>query len=181
LTGLRRGSEPLPDGNYSHLRGKEAQSLGEKLESSSGLTEESQITSHQSEIIEKVGLNPVNPVKIPEPLPDGNLSQLTNPLPTPCEPLYTPYSCDESTPQSVATSNQPTADQVATTESELVQKLQARILQAIADKNPAAAHDVYCEVHQLGINKEALKALLTEIDNEDFRKLVKLWRKSKTQ
>lgn len=201
-TGLIGGSESSPDGNYSHLQGLEAQSfceklesssplaeesrgashhISEKLESSSGLTEESQITSQQSEIIEKVGLNPTNPVEIPEPLPDGNLSQLTNPLLTPCESLDTPYSPDKSTPQSVAASNQPTADQVAITESELVQKLQARILQAIADKNPAAAHDVYSEVHQSGVNKEALKALLTEFDNEDFRKLVKLWRKSKTQ
>ncbi|MEG4891646.1 DUF3854 domain-containing protein, partial [Microcoleus sp. F8-D2] len=67
-TGLVRGSESLPDGNYSHLRGLEVQNFaenlessssslteesqitsyhfGEKLESSSGLTEESQITSH---------------------------------------------------------------------------------------------------------------------------------------
>jgi len=140
----------------------------EKLEASSGLTEESQTTSHESEIIEKVGLNPTNPVEIPEPLPGGNLSQLTNPLLTPCESLDTPYSPDESTPQSVVASNQLTADQVATTESELVQRLQARIRKAIADKNPAAANDVYSEVHQLGV-KEALKALLTEIDNDTLR------------
>jgi len=111
-TGLIRSSEASSDGNYSHLRGLEVQNISEKLESSSSLTEESrgtshnfceklesfsglieesQITSHQSEIIEKVGLNPTNPVEIPEPLPDGNLSQPTNPAATPCEPLQTPH------------------------------------------------------------------------------------------
>jgi hypothetical protein len=200
-TGLGRDSESLPDGNYSHLRGLEVQNIAEnlesssslteesqgtshhfceKLESSSGLIEESQITSHESKIIEKVGLNPINPVEIPEPLPDGNLSQPTNSVPSPCEPLYTPHSSDESAPQSVAASNESTADQVAITESELVQKLQARILQAIADKNPAAANDVYCQVHELGV-KEAVKAVLTDIENENFRRLVKLWKQTKTQ
>jgi putative DNA primase/helicase len=111
-TGLRRDSESLPDGNYSHLRGLEAQSFCEKLESSSPLTEESrgtshhfceklesfsplieesQITSHESEIIEKVGLNPVNPVEIPEALPVADLNPATNPAATPREPLQTPH------------------------------------------------------------------------------------------
>ncbi|MEG4535549.1 hypothetical protein QUB06_34270, partial [Microcoleus sp. D2_18a_D3] len=111
-TGLIRSPEASLDGNCSHLRGLEIQNISEKLESSSSLTEESrgtshhfyeklesfsglieesQITSHQSEIIEKVGLNPTNPVEIPEPLPDGNLSQPTNPAANPCEPLQTPH------------------------------------------------------------------------------------------
>lgn len=180
-TGLVSGSESLSDGNYSHLQGLESQNFSENLESSSSpLTEETHITSHESEIIEKVGSHPTNPVEISEPLPDGKLSQLTNPVPTPCEPRPTPHLSDESTPQSVAASNQPTADEVATTESELVQKLQARILQAIADKNPAAAHDVYCRVHELRV-KEAVKAMLSNDENEDFRKLVKLWKNSKSQ
>ena len=106
-TRLGRGSKSLPDGNYSHLGGLDAQSFSEKVESSSGLIEESQITSQQSEIIEKVGLNPTNPVEISKPLSDGNSSQLTNHVLTPCESLDTPYSSDESTPQFVATSNQP--------------------------------------------------------------------------
>ena len=201
-TGLGRDSESLPDGNYSHLWGLESQNIsenlessssplteethitshhfGEKLESFSPLTGETHITSHQVEIIEKVGSHPANPVEIPEPLPDGNLNQPPNPVPTPCEPRQTPHSSDESIPQSVATSNPPTADQVASAESELVQKLQARILQAIADNDPAAADDVYCQVHELGV-KEAVKALLTNDENEDFRQLVKLWKKSKSQ
>jgi hypothetical protein len=198
---LGRDSESLPDGNYSHLRGLEVQNIAEnlesssslteesqgtshhfceKLESSSGLIEESQITSHESKIIEKVGLNPINPVEIPEPLPDGNLSQPTNSVPSPCESLYTPHSSDESAPQSVAASNESTADPVATTESEFVQKLQARVLQAIADKNPAAANGVYCQVHELAV-KEAVKAVLTDSENENFRRLGKLWKQTKTQ
>jgi hypothetical protein len=55
-----------------------------------------------------------------------------------------------------------------------------RALKAIADNDPAAAHDVYCQVHELGV-KEAVKALLTNDENEDFRQLVKLWKKSKSQ
>ena len=174
-TGLVRGLESLSDGNYSHLRGLEVQNFSENLQSSSPLTEESQITSHQSEIIEKVGLNPTNPVEIPEPLPDGNLNQPTNPLPTPSQPIHTPHSSDEST-----LSVEPIGDGVATTHEEQVQRLQARILQAIADNNPAAAYDVYCRVHELGV-KEAVKAMLTDIENEDFRRLVKVWKKSKSQ
>ncbi|MEG4197335.1 DUF3854 domain-containing protein [Microcoleus sp. Pol12A5] len=192
--GLVRGSESLSDVDYSHLRGNDTQNFSdlessslteeiqitshhfcEKLESSSSLTEENHITNHQSEIIEKVGSYPTNPVEIPEPLPDANLSQQTNPLPTPSQPLHTPHSSDEST-----LSVEPTADGVAATHQEQVQRLQARILQAIADNDPAAAHDVYCRVHQLGV-KEAVKAVLTNDENEDFRRLVKLWKKSQTQ
>ena len=125
-TRLGRDSESLPDGNYSHLGGLDAQSFCEMLESSSSsLTEETHITSHQVEIIEKVGLHPTNPVEISEPLPDLDLSQHPNP----------------------EKPREPTAERVATGE-ELVQRLQARILQAIADKNPTAANDVYCQVHQ---------------------------------
>jgi hypothetical protein len=194
--GLGRDSESLSDGNYSHLRGNDTQNISENLESSSSLTEETHITSHhfceklesfspltdethitshQVEISEKVGLHPTNPVEIPEPLPDGNLSQPTNPLPTPSESLHTPHSSDEST-----LSVEPTTDGVAATHEEQVQRLQARILQAIAGKNPAAAHDVYCRVHELGV-KEAVKAVLSNVENEDFRQLVKLWKKSKSQ
>ncbi|MEG4457084.1 hypothetical protein QUA58_19980, partial [Microcoleus sp. N9_A1] len=63
----------------------------ENLESSSGLIEESQITSQQSEIIEKVGLNPVNPVEIPKPLLVADLNSATNSAATPREPLQTPH------------------------------------------------------------------------------------------
>jgi len=194
--GVGMGSESLAYGNYSYLRGWETQNFSEKLESSSSLTEEScgtshhfceklesfsplseesHGTSHQSEIIEKVGSYPTNPLENPKPLPDGNLSQPTNPLPTPCEPLHTPHSSDEST-----LSVEPTTDGVAATHEEQVQRLQARILQAIADKNPVAAYDVYSEVHELGV-QEAVKAMLTNDENEDFRQLVKLWKKSKSQ
>ncbi|MEG4587180.1 hypothetical protein QUA54_18465 [Microcoleus sp. MOSTC5] len=58
-------------------------------------------------------------------------------------------------------------------------ELVERALQ-IADNDPAAAHDVYCQVHQLGV-KEAVKAVLTGNENEDFKQLVKLWKKSKSQ
>jgi hypothetical protein len=57
-TGLGRDSESSSDGNYSHLQGSESQNCSENLESSSPLTEESHSTSHQAEVIEKVGLNP---------------------------------------------------------------------------------------------------------------------------
>ena len=59
-------------------------------------------------------------------------------------------------------------------------ELVERALKAIADKNPAAANDVYCQVHELGV-KEAVKAVLTNDENEDFRRLVKVWKKSKSQ
>ena len=42
--------------------------------------------------IEKVGLNPVNPVKIPEPLPVKDLNPATNPAQTPQKPRQTPHS-----------------------------------------------------------------------------------------
>lgn len=59
-------------------------------------------------------------------------------------------------------------------------ELVERALQAIANNDPAAANDVYCQVHELGV-KEAIKARLTDDENEDFRLLVKLWKKSKSQ
>ncbi|MEG5236977.1 hypothetical protein [Microcoleus sp. AT9b-C3] len=59
-------------------------------------------------------------------------------------------------------------------------ELVERALKAIADNNPAAAHDVYCQVYELGV-KEAVKALLTNDENEDFRQLVKLWKQRKSQ
>ena len=59
-------------------------------------------------------------------------------------------------------------------------ELVERALKAIADNDPAAANDVYCEVHELGV-KEAVKAMLSNVENEDFRQLVKLWKKSKSQ
>ncbi|NQE35570.1 hypothetical protein [Microcoleus asticus] len=59
-------------------------------------------------------------------------------------------------------------------------ELVERALQAIADNDPAAARDVYCRVHELGV-KEAVKAMLSNDENEDFKRLVKLWKKSKTQ
>ncbi len=65
-------------------------------------------------------------------------------------------------------------------DDELVQRLSKRILQAIADNDPAAANKVYSEVHQSGV-KEAVKAVLTDVKNEAFRQLVKLWKQSKSQ
>jgi putative DNA primase/helicase len=88
--------ETLPDMNLSNLQGEKTQNFSENLESPPPLIEESQRTSHQTEIINKVGLNPTNPVEIPEPLPNGNLSQPTNSIPTPCEPIHTPYLSTES-------------------------------------------------------------------------------------
>lgn len=194
-TGFGGGSETLSNSNYSHLQGLDPQNSCKKLESSSPLTEESrgtsnhfceklesssplieetQITSHEVEIIKKVDSYPVNLVEIPEPLSEVDLSQPTNPIPIPCEPRLTPHSSDELT-----LSGEPTAERVVT-ESELVQRLQARILQAIADKNPANANDVYFQVHELGV-KEAVKAALTDIENEDFRQLVKLWKQTESQ
>ena len=78
-TGLRRGSEPLPDGNCSHLRGLDTQNISEKLETSSH--EGSRQTNQQTTTadVEKVDLNPVNPVKIPEPLPGEDLNPVVTP------------------------------------------------------------------------------------------------------
>ncbi|WP_293280980.1 MULTISPECIES: DUF3854 domain-containing protein [unclassified Microcoleus] len=59
-------------------------------------------------------------------------------------------------------------------------ELVERALKAIADKNPANAYDVCCQAHELGV-KEAVKAALTDIQNDAFRQLVKLWQQTKTQ
>ena len=93
MTGLRRGSESLPDGNYSHLRGLDPLNIPDKTETSSS-HEESHKTNQETETveIEKVGLNPVNPVKIPEPLPVEDLNPATNPAQTPHKPRQTPHS-----------------------------------------------------------------------------------------
>ncbi|MEG4294264.1 DUF3854 domain-containing protein [Microcoleus sp. D2B6] len=92
-TGLGRGSESLPDGNYSHLRGLDPLNIPDKTETSSS-HEESHKTNQETETveIEKVGLNPVNPVKIPEPLPVEDLNPATNPATTPQQPRQTPHS-----------------------------------------------------------------------------------------
>ena len=167
-TGLLEGSESLSDGNYSDIRGKGTQNISE-LESHSLLPEESQITNEVTEIIKKVDSYPTNPIEVPETIPEGNLSQSINPILTPCEPLQTPHSSTECEPKSIPT-----------TESEIVQKLSKRILQAIADENPAAANDVYCQVQALGL-KEMVKVVLTDIENKNFRRLIKVWRKNQTQ
>jgi putative DNA primase/helicase len=93
MTGLRRGSESLPDGNYSHLRGLDPLNIPDKTETSSS-HEESHKTNQETETVEveKVGLNPVNPVKIPEPLPVEDLNPATNPAQTPQQPRQTPHS-----------------------------------------------------------------------------------------
>ena len=93
MTGLRRGSESLPDGNYSHLRGLDPLNIPDKTETSSS-HEESHKTNQETETveIEKVGLNPVNPVKIPEPLPVEDLNPATNPAQTPHKLRQTPHS-----------------------------------------------------------------------------------------
>src|SRR4028119_2071428 len=68
-TGLRRGTEPLPDGNYSHLRGLEVQNISNNLQPSSSHEKSKEINQQATTAdVEKVGLNPVNPVKVPEPL-----------------------------------------------------------------------------------------------------------------
>ncbi|MEG4589091.1 DUF3854 domain-containing protein [Microcoleus sp. MOSTC5] len=92
-TGLRRGSESLPDGNYSHLRGLDPLNIPNKTETSAS-HEESHKTNQETEAveIEKVGLNPVNPVKIPEPLPVEDLNPATNPAQTPHKLRQTPHS-----------------------------------------------------------------------------------------
>ncbi|NQE36688.1 DUF3854 domain-containing protein [Microcoleus asticus] len=198
-TGLIRGSESLSDGNYSHLRGKEAQSFCEKfesssslaeesqitshhfcekfesssglteesrgashhfcenLESSSGLIEESQITSQQSEIIEKVGLNPVNPVEIPEPLPDGNLNSATNSAATPREALQTPHP------------------ELNEDELELVQMIWV----AIAEPNPESARRIATDILPIlkdvcanGVaNRQKVWAALTDSERAIFSEL----------
>lgn len=92
-TGLRRGSEPLPDGNYSYLRGKDTQNISNNLSHSASYEKNHEI-NQQTEAtgIEKVVLNPVNPVKIPEPLPVEDLNPVANPVATPQQPRQTPSS-----------------------------------------------------------------------------------------
>jgi hypothetical protein len=90
---LRRGSEPLPDGNYSYLRGKDTQNISNNLSHSASHEKNHEINQQtESTEIEKVGLNPVNPVKIPEPLPGEDLNPVANPVATPQQPRQTPSS-----------------------------------------------------------------------------------------
>jgi phage/plasmid-associated DNA primase len=92
-TGLVRGSKPLPDGNYSHLRGKDTQNISNNLSNSASHEKNHEINQQtESTEIEKVGLNPVNPVKIPEPLPVEDLNPVANPVVTPQQPRQTPSS-----------------------------------------------------------------------------------------
>ena len=92
-TGLVRGSEPLPDGNYSQSRGKDAQNISNNLSHSASHEKNHEINQQtESTEIEKVGLNPVNPVKIPEPLPVEDLNPVANPIATPQQPRQTPSS-----------------------------------------------------------------------------------------
>jgi len=90
-TGLVRGSEPLSDGNYSHLRGLDGENILENL----ALDIEPQAKALNTveevgEKSEKVCLNPVNPVEAPEPLLLADLSPIANPVVTPQEAHQTP-------------------------------------------------------------------------------------------
>jgi hypothetical protein len=93
LTGLRRSSKPLPDGNYGHLRGLEVQNISNNLQPSSSHEKSNEI-NQQATIadVEKVGLNPVNPVKMPKPLLIADLNPASNPATTPQQPRQAPSS-----------------------------------------------------------------------------------------
>jgi hypothetical protein len=93
VTTGRRGSEPLPDGNYSPLRGKDTQNISNNLSHSASYEKNHEINQQtEATEIEKVVLNPVNPVKIPEPLPGEDLNPVANPVVTPQQPRQTPSS-----------------------------------------------------------------------------------------
>jgi hypothetical protein len=92
-TGLRGGSKPLPDGDCSDLRSLDTQNISNNLSHSASYEKNHEI-NQQTEAtgIEKVVLNPVNPVKIPEPLPGEDLNPVANPVVTPQQPRQTPSS-----------------------------------------------------------------------------------------
>jgi phage/plasmid-associated DNA primase len=107
-TGLIRGSEPLPNGNYSDLRGLEAKTLNnfdfDKVGENGGCSPATPLPTEKN--IEKFsGPTPSNPVKTPELLQDGNLNPVTNPVETPQESRANPVT----DPEPEATPTAPTA------------------------------------------------------------------------
>lgn len=90
-TGLQRGSEPLSDGNYSDLRDLTTPNISDDLPFTAS-HDKNHETNERTETteIEKVCLNPVNPIKISEPLPVQDLNPVANPVLTPPEPRQTP-------------------------------------------------------------------------------------------
>ncbi|MEG4009890.1 DUF3854 domain-containing protein [Microcoleus sp. Pol11C1] len=90
-TGLVRGLEPLPDGNYSDLRGLDGENILENL--SLDTEPQNKALNKVQEVggkPEKVSLNPVNPVEVPEPLLPKGLNPVANPVLTPQQPHQTP-------------------------------------------------------------------------------------------
>jgi len=163
-TGLLRGLEPLPDGNYSDLRGLDTQNISNNLSNSASLEkthERTEIT--ETAEIEKVCLNPVNPVNISEPLLVADLNPVINPVVTPSEPRQTP-------------SSEPTAPPTAPPEpdAELVKQGVETLRKAIAESDAAAVREAAkksIKLDSTGRLKEAIKALLTPDENKACREL----------
>jgi hypothetical protein len=111
-TGLVRGSESLPYGDYSDVRGLSAPNFSEKTESETESKTESKIDSkteinpasidpscelqieqqqnieiEQQQNIEIVLPTPLHPIFLPEPLPAQDSYSPTNPVQTPPQPV----------------------------------------------------------------------------------------------
>jgi len=100
-TGLVRGSEPLPNGNYSDLQGLCTPNFSQKTESAieSAIESNAQpvdpscdLQIEQQQDLEIVLQTPLHPIPLPEPLPDQDSNPITNSVPTPCEPRCTPLT-----------------------------------------------------------------------------------------
>jgi hypothetical protein len=75
------------------LRDLNTQNISNNLSHSASYEKNHEINQQtEATEIEKVVLNPVNPVKIPEPLPGEDLNPVANPVVTPQQPRQTPSS-----------------------------------------------------------------------------------------
>jgi putative DNA primase/helicase len=157
-TGLRRGSEPLPDGNYSHLRGLEVQNISNNLQPSSSHEKSKEINQQATTAdVEEVGLNPVNPVKVPEPLLIADLNPASNPATTPQQPRQTPSS------------------ELNENELELVGMIQIALEEPDAEIARQAVADILPILKNVcasgAANREKVWAALTETERTTFSEL----------
>lgn len=98
-------------------------------------------------------------------------------------PPLTVETDTEAVAGEIALSDQPTADtNESVAEPELVKRLSEAALQVIAEKDPAAAKEVWeaIKVDETGVRKQAVKDSLTDDENEAFRILLNT-KQSKSQ
>jgi hypothetical protein len=103
-TGLVRGSEPLPNGNYGDLQGLCAPNFSKKTESEIKSEVESNaqpvdppcdLQIEQQQDIEIVLQTPLHPISLPQPLLDKDSNHIAHPVPTPHQPRSTPLTESE--------------------------------------------------------------------------------------